>query len=130
MLDTNMTDRRSLNRGIIIRIKVGCEIGLYKSALRALGCPTNIHFWWNENKKALFVSAANEITDMSIPVHKDYYNYMNGLKISNKQLLRAIQMLFNWEDGAEKKIRGNFIPELKMIEFKANGKVTEVLSNV
>jgi hypothetical protein len=51
------------------------------------------------------------------------------LKITNKKLLRAVQILFCWEDGAEKKISGKFIPELNMIAFKIDGRVTEVIPN-
>ena len=45
--------RRAMDRGLIIRIKIDSEIGVYKSTLRALGCPTNIHFWWSENEEVL-----------------------------------------------------------------------------
>ena len=69
------------------------------------------------------------MTELSISVSKYYYSQMNGLKISNRKLLQAVQILLGWENGTEKKLAGKYVPEIKMVAFKTRDALLEVLVN-
>lgn len=125
---SNQVDMRIRNCGLAIRIKMGQGIGLYKSVLRELGCPTHIHFWWSENAKALLVGACEEETLTSISISQSFYTNKSGLIFSNKRLMRAICRLTGWQNDFDYKLVGEFIPELNMVAFKTDT-VAEVQAN-
>lgn len=115
---------------LIIRIRIGSDIGIYKSVLRALGSPENIFFWWSEDKKLLLIGVGDKASGMSVPIPHRCYDKTNGFVSTNKNLLNTIEALTGWKNGSKNKIAGKYIPEINMVVFKITDVMTEVCSNV
>jgi hypothetical protein len=101
-----------------IRLMGDCEISVYKSVLRALGNPKNLHFWWNDRDKLLYVTGAMESTPLSIPVSDSYYRNRSGLKFRNVGLYRSIQNRFGQHDAGGIDLVGRAFPLQRMAVFQ------------
>ena len=127
MLDNT---QKSTNYPLVIYIRARGEILIYKSVTRALGNPTDIHFWWSERQKSLLVSAANKTTGLSIPASNRSKFRKNGMRFTNNKLLSAINSLAGWENRMQHRLHGEYIPELDMVAFKTGEAALEVTANV
>lgn len=94
---------RVRNFPLTIRIRIGSDVGVYKSVLRTLGSPENIFFWWSEAEKVLLVGVGDETSKMSVPIPNRCYEKTNGFVSTNKQLLDALGELTGWERGLRTK---------------------------
>lgn len=127
--DRNEIRCRVRKHPFVIRVRAGTEIGIFKGVLRALNCPQSVHFWWSEREKVLLIGAAGGKTDSSYQIPESHYNRRNGVRFSDKKLMRMITILTGWEDKSEHKLIGEFVPELDMVAFRISDAVPEVLIN-
>jgi len=117
---------------LIFNVRGHGEIRLYRSVIHALGNPACVRFWWNENDKSIFVSAAktaadsaaNTAEDAAIVIPNGCRHHKNGVRFQNRQLLNCLNILAGWEKGSFHRLYGEFIPELLMVVFKLDGMET------
>jgi hypothetical protein len=114
------------NEALILRVCIGLNVGVCKSVLRALGCPTHILFWWSEDKKTILVGVGTNQKNAAIHVPKYYYDSTHGFVIKNQQLMNSFQELTSWENGSRNRIIGQYISDLNMVAFKTSEVITEV----
>jgi hypothetical protein len=112
-----------------IRLLKNSEISVYKSVLRALRCPSHLHFWWDERERLLYVTGANEQTPYSIPVSDGYYRHRSGLKFRNVGLYRAIQNFFGRNAESETNLVGRAFLHQGMVIFKPEDELKGVHSH-
>ena len=103
-----------------IRVNLGKKIFINKAALRCLGSPENIHFWWSESEKVLLISSAPEKTPLSHSVGKYCYSPRQRLRIQNRDFMAAIMKITNWRAGTIYKIMGEYVPEIDMVAYRIN----------
>jgi hypothetical protein len=112
--------QRARPNGLTVRIDAGVIMGLNRTVLKMLKSPAHLHFWWGEREKVLAISAADEPTDLSVPLPEYFYGHKSGCRLKNVKLLQAIKGLTGWEDGTRHLLDGEFVPELNLIVFKTD----------
>jgi len=75
-------------------------------------------FWWSERERILLLIASNEKTPASIVVPDSCNRRKNGVRFTNRELLRTICSLAGWEDRISHRLTGKFVPELDMVAFR------------
>lgn len=94
------------------------EIRVHRSVIRALDTPLHMHFWWSEGEKVLLLSAAKEATPVSVSIPDSCRCRKNGVRFTNRELLRVIYSLAGWESKTAHRLLGEFVPELSMVAFR------------
>lgn len=117
------------NEFLTIFIRARGEIRINKSVVLMLDNPDHIQFWWSKREKTLLFSAVNEKTPVTISIPHSCNRRKNGVRFTNRELLRAICVLTGWQDGTEHRLIGEFVPELDMVAFRISDAVSEVLIN-
>ena len=95
-------------------------ITVNRSALRLIGSPRNIQFWWSGQENMLLIGGCGAITQQSFGVADYYYHKSISLKIQNKNLISIILSLTRWKKHAIYHAYGVYFPELNMMGFKAD----------
>jgi hypothetical protein len=111
--------KRARSSELTIRINIDNAIGMNKIILETLKNPSHLNFWRSESESVFAISAADEPTDMSIPIPGFFYNTRNGSKIRNWKLMKVIRMFAGWNDESIHLLVGELIPELNMVAFRA-----------
>jgi len=110
----------------IIRIRMGDHIGIHKSVLQLLAKPQSLLFWWSDTEQALVLGVGQEDAGAAIPISSHHYETRDGLKIGNKDLMKSIQDLTGWKNGANIKMLGRYLPQEKMVAFRISNATMEV----
>jgi hypothetical protein len=105
---------------------MGDTIGIHKNVLQLLDKPQNLLFWWSNTEQALVLGAGQEDAGAAIPIANHYYEKRDGLKIGNKDLMKAIQNLTGWKNGTNIRMPGRYLPQQKMVAFRISDATMEV----
>ena len=108
-----------------IHMFLGKRFIINKIALKQIGNPQNLVFWWNERENMLLISGNDEKTPQSYEVKKCYYENKITLKIQTKSLISAIMSLTGWGANAVYNVFGEYIPELNMLCFRMSDVIVE-----
>jgi hypothetical protein len=101
-----------------MRVESRYVIGFYKSVIVKLGNPDYLNFWWSARECALLVEAAINPNDNSVSLCGYSHSSKNGPSIRNRMLSHAIKALIGEAKEKTRMLRGDYIPELKMIAFR------------
>jgi len=101
-----------------MRIYCRYYIGLSKSVIIVLGEPDYLNFWWSEKERAVLVGPADVPNFFSVSLNGFSCSNTNSPVICNRKLVKAINLLISKEDEISQKLRGDYIPEVKMVAFR------------
>ena len=98
MKTANLTMRICLKRKRII---------LARTAIKALGCPTHLSFWYDESNHLLIFTPADKDELDAYEIPKYFWNDTNQIcEISRIAFLKALQYRIGWEDGSKYLFQG------------------------
>ena len=104
-----------------MRIGNGHQLGLHRSVLTCLGNPKYLMFFVDNTNKSILLGVGDESNHFTFAVPESCYTHRYSFRLNNKSLSMALLRAIGAENCNNLKLSGKFIPELKMVAFKAIG---------
>ena len=120
---------RSRKADLFIRVNTGKHLCISKDAIRKLGSPKELLFWWNKNNRVFLISPCCERSRYSVQIPDYFYRHMNGQRLRSRQLLFALQETLGLSSNTVIKVPGKYVISLNAIVFPLMNAELEVYSN-